>query len=149
VWVLCDVYENDLHRVHLGDAAEVQLVAIPDRTFTARIGNISTVLDPATRSAKVRLELANPGGEMRAGMFATATFRSHTEQRLPSVPATAIIRLHDKDWVFVALGGNRFRRLQVQTGPLDGVHLVVAGGLAEGTQVVANALQFSSAAGMD
>ena len=114
VWVLCDVYENDLHRVRLGDPAEVRLNAFPDRVFTGRVGNISTVLDPSTRTAKVRLELANPGGLMRTGMFATATFRSRTEQMRPMVPTTAILRLHDKDWVFVPLGGNRFRRLEVR-----------------------------------
>ena len=75
------------------------------------------MLDPSTRTAKVRLELANPGGLMRAGMFATATFRSRTEQLRPMVPTTAILRLHDKDWVFVPLGGNHFRRLEVQARP--------------------------------
>ena len=65
VWVVCDVYENDLHRVRMGDPAEVRLNAFPDRVFTGRVGNISTVLDPSTRTAKVRLELANPGGLMR------------------------------------------------------------------------------------
>jgi cobalt-zinc-cadmium efflux system membrane fusion protein len=150
VWVLCDVYENDLHRVRLGDSAEVRLNAFPDRAFAGRVGNISTVLDPSTRAAKVRLELANPGGVMRAGMFATATFRSRTEQMQPTIPATAIMRLHDKDWVFVPLGGNRFRRLEVQAGPVSsGGFQVVLSGLTEGGKVVANALQFASAAGME
>ena len=150
VWVLCDVYENDLRRVHVGDSAEVRLSAFPDRVLTGRVGNISTVLDPSTRTAKVRLELANPGGLMRAGMFATATFRSQTEQMQPMIPTTAIIRLHDKDWVFVPLGGNRFRRQEIQTGPVSSAGLqIVLGGLGVGSKVVANALQFSSAAGME
>ena len=150
VWVLCDVYENDLHRVRLGDSAEVRLNAFPDRAFAGRVGNISTVLDPSTRAAKVRLELANPGGVMRAGMFATAIFRSRTEQMQPTIPTTAIMRLHDKDWVFVPLGGNRFRRLEVQAGPASsGGFQVVLSGLTEGGKVVANALQFASAAGME
>ena len=150
VWVLCDVYENDLHGVHLGDSAEVRLNAFPDRVFTGRAGNISTVLDPLTRTAKVRLELSNPGGLMRAGMFATATFRSRTKQMRPMVPTTAVLRLHDKDWVFVPLEGNRFRRLEVQAGPASsGGSQVILSGLAEGGKVVANALQFASAAGME
>ena len=66
------------------------------------------------------------------------------------VPTTAIMRLHDKDWVFVPLGGNRFRRLEVQTGPdVPGGFQVVSSGLTEGGKVVANALQFASAAGME
>ncbi|MGA3323323.1 MAG: efflux RND transporter periplasmic adaptor subunit [Terriglobia bacterium] len=150
VWVLCDVYENDLHRVHLGDSATVRLIAFPDRVFAGRVGNISTVLDPSTRTAKVRLELANSGGLMRAGMFANAAFRSRTEQLRPMLPTTAILRLHDKDWVFVPLGGNRFRRLEVQAGAVSsGGFQVVLSGLAAGEKVVANALQFASAAGME
>ncbi len=149
VWLLCDVYENDLDRVHLGDTGEVRLTAIPERTFTGRVGNISTVLDPATRSAKVRLELSNPNGQMRAGMFATATFRSRTEQMRPTVPTTAVIRLHDKDWVFVPLGGERFRQVEVQTGATGDNYQVIQSGVASGQKVVANALQFSTAAGME
>jgi cobalt-zinc-cadmium efflux system membrane fusion protein len=150
VWVLCDVYENDLHRVQVGDPAEVRLNAFPDRTFAGRVRNISTVLDPSTRAAKVRLELANSGGLMRAGMFATAAFRSRTAQSRPMVPTTAILRLHDKDWVFVPLGGNRFRRLEVQAGPASsGGFQAILGGLTDGEKVVANALQFASAAGME
>jgi cobalt-zinc-cadmium efflux system membrane fusion protein len=150
VWVVCDVFENDLHRVRLGDSAEVRLNAFPDRVFTGRVRNISTVLDPAMRTAKVRLELANRGGLMRAGMFATATFRPRTAHLQPTVPTTAIMRLHDKDWVFVPLGGNRFRRLEVQAGPVSpGGYQVILSGLAGGGKVVANALQFASAAGME
>lgn len=150
VWVLCDVYENDLHRVQMGEPAEVRLAAFPDRTFAGRVGNISTVLDPATRTAKVRLELANPGGLMRSGMFATATFRSRTKQLRTVIPTTAIMRLHDKDWVFVPQEEKHFRRQEIQAGPVvAGGFQVVTSGLTEGGKVVANALQFASAAGME
>ncbi len=147
VWVLCDVYENNLAEVRLGDFAEVRLNAYPERVLRARISNISRVLDPATRTAKVRLELDNPGRLMRAGMFATATFYSRTEQLRPVVPVTAVLRLHDKDWVFRPQGGHWFRRLEIQAGPVlqDGFQEVL-GGLSPGDKVVANALQFSSAA---
>jgi cobalt-zinc-cadmium efflux system membrane fusion protein len=150
VWVLCDVYENDVSRVHLGDSAEVRLNAYPDHAFTGRVGNIGSVLDPTTRTAKVRLEIANSGSLMRAGMFATAVFQSSREQLRPVIPTSAIMRLHDKDWVFVPLGGKRFRRLAVQTGPVypDGFQVVLSG-LTEGSKVVTNALQFASAAGME
>jgi cobalt-zinc-cadmium efflux system membrane fusion protein len=100
VWVLCDVYENMLAQVHLGDFAEVRLAAYPDRPLRARVSNISRVLDPSTRAAKVRLELNNANHLMRAGMFATAIFRSKKEKLRPVVPASAVLRLHDKDWVF-------------------------------------------------
>ena len=150
VWVLCDVYENDLGRVQLGDPAEVRLNAFPGRVFAGRVRNISTVLDPSTRTAKVRLELANPRGLMRAGMFATATFRSRTAPMRPVIPTTAVLRLHDKDWVFVPLGRNQFRRVEVQAGPVSSAGFqVITSGLAVGGKVVTNALQFASAAGME
>jgi membrane fusion protein, heavy metal efflux system len=147
VWVLCDVYENMLPRVHVGDFAEVRLAAYPDRPLRARVGNISRVLDPSTRTAKVRLELDNPDRLMRAGMFVTAVFRSQQEQLRPVVPATAVLRLHDKDWVFRPEGGNRFRRTEIQAGGTtsDGMRLVFAG-LSAGDKVVSNALQFAGAA---
>jgi cobalt-zinc-cadmium efflux system membrane fusion protein len=147
VWVLCDVYENNLAQVHLGDLVEVRLNAFTDREFRGRVSNISRVLDPTTRTAKVRLELNNPGNVMRAGMFATAIFRSQTEQLRTVVPVTAVLRLHDKDWVFKPEGGLRFRRLEIQAGRVlsDGLQEVLSG-LAPGDKVVANALQFSNAA---
>jgi cobalt-zinc-cadmium efflux system membrane fusion protein len=150
VWVLCDVYENDLSRVRLGDSAEVRLNAFPDRIFHGRVGNISQVLDPATRTAKVRLELSNSGHVMRAGMFATAIFRSQAGLLWPMVPTTAIMRLHDKDWVFSPLDGHQFRRREVQAGPVSGDGFqVILRGLAPGDKVVSNALQFASAAGTE
>lgn len=147
VWVLCDVYEDALVRVHTGDIAEVRLNALPDRVFQAKVGNISRVLDANTRTAKVRVELVNTGGVFRFGMFATASIRSKKELDQPVLPASAILRLHDKDWVFVPLGGNKFRRTEVKLGQVlqDGNQQIL-GGLQVHDKVVANALQFSNAA---
>jgi membrane fusion protein, heavy metal efflux system len=146
VWVLCDVYENDLSKVRLGDIAEVRLNAYPDRVFRATVGNISQVLDPTTRTAKVRVELANSGGLFRPQMFATVKFTSReTYQRL-LLPATAILRLHDKDWVFVRTDARSFRLTQVQGGETapDGTQEILSG-VQPDDQVVSNALEFSSA----
>ena len=147
VWVLCDVYENNLAQVQVGDFAEVRLNAYPNRVFRARVINISRVLDPATHTAKVRLELDNPDGLMRAGMFVTATFRSQTERTVMAVPSTAVLRLHDRDWVFRSEGGGKFRRTPIQAGPVapDNSQEVLSG-LSPGTHVVVDALQFSNAA---
>ncbi len=150
VWVLCDVYENDLPKVNLGDSADVRLEAYPDRVFRAHVGNISRVLDPATRTAKVRLDLANPGRIMRVGMFVTATFHGKAREAVPAVPATAVLRLHDQDWVFVPQGGNLFRRLPVHAGAVLSDHWQeILSGLEPGQRVVADALQFASAAAME
>ena len=103
VWVLCDVYENDLPAVVEGDSAEVRLNAFPDRVFHGRIGNIGKILDPNLRSAKVRIELRNPG-IMRVGMFATATFFGQRGQSHAALPSSAVLHLHDRDWIFIPGG---------------------------------------------
>jgi len=145
VWVLCDVYENQLGQVRLGDTAAVRLNAFPERPLTARVSNISRVLDAATRTAKVRLELSNPDGLLRPGMFATVVFTAHRLEPRAMVPASAVLRLHDRDWVFVPGGGPRFRRVEIQAGALtpDGLAAVLRG-VAPGDHVVANALQLSN-----
>jgi cobalt-zinc-cadmium efflux system membrane fusion protein len=147
VWMLCDVYENDLAQVHLGDFGEVRLSAYPDRPLRGRVSNIGRILDPNTRSAKVRVEMDNPRGMLRPGMFATAKFVSQTSRERMVVPASAILRLHDKDWVFRREGERRFRRMEVRAGPAgaDGRQEILPGALKPGDEIAANALQFSSA----
>lgn len=143
VWVICDVYENDLPAVRVGDVADVQLNAYPDRTFKGRVSNIGKILDPNTRAAKVRIELANPG-IMRAGMFVTATFYGLHGNVYAIVPSNAILHLHDRDWVFVPAGNGQFRRTEVQSGKLIGPRQVILSGIAPGQQVVNNALALSA-----
>jgi cobalt-zinc-cadmium efflux system membrane fusion protein len=146
VWVLCDVYENELGQVRVGDTASVRLNAFPDQPLKARVGNISRVLDSMTRTAKVRLELANPDGLLRPGMFATVVFTAQRIEPRAMVPASAVLRLHDRDWVFVPDNGRGFRRVEIQAGSLapDGLQAVLRG-VSPGQQVVANALQLSNA----
>ena len=147
VWVVCDVYEDMLSRVHVGDAAEITLNAYPDQKFPGKVVNISEVLDPTTRSAKVRIELANPEGLMRAGMFVTATFKGRQLIERVVIPTSAVVHLHDKDWVFVPVGDKQFRRIALQLGPQTNDGFVqVTGGLQPQQKVATNALQLSSAA---
>jgi cobalt-zinc-cadmium efflux system membrane fusion protein len=144
VWILCDVFENDLANVHLGETAEIRLNAYPDKVFLGRISNVSPVLDPTLRSAKVRIEVVNPG-LMRVGMFVTATFHGQKKEMHVAVPATAILHLHDRDWVYVAAGGNKFRRAEVTSGSmLPGNMQEILSGIKPGEQVVQNALVFQN-----
>ncbi len=144
VWVLCDVYENDLPTVRIGDSAEVRLDAYPDKIFSGRVSNIGPVLDPNMRTAKVRIEVHNPG-LMRVGMFATATFHGQRQERFAAVPATSIVHLHDRDWVYVPASDGQFRRMEVRAGEmLSGNMQVILGGISSGQQVVANALEFQN-----
>jgi cobalt-zinc-cadmium efflux system membrane fusion protein len=144
VWILCDVFENDLANVHLGESAEIRLNAYPDKVFFGRIGNVSPVLDPTLRSAKVRIEVANPG-LMRVGMFVTAMFHGQKKEVHSAVPATAVLHLHDRDWVYVAAGGKQFRRMEVTSGNmLPGDMQEILSGIQPGDQVVKNALVFQN-----
>jgi len=145
VWVVCDVFENDLGEVHMGDSAEIRLNAFPDHAFKGRVADISRVLDPNTRSAKVRIVLGNADGSLRPGMYAAATFRSHKLTNRVVVPATAIMRLHDKDWVFRKEGDKRFRKIAVQADGLapDGMQ-EIRDGVKPGDELVTNALEFST-----
>lgn len=146
VWVLCDVYENDLANVRLGEKAEVRLNAYPDQAFSGTIANIGPILDPNIRTAKVRLQMRNPG-LMRPGMFVTAVFHGHQKQKRAVVPATAVLHLHDRDWVYVPLQKDQFRRTEVVGGDMlpDKMQEIVSG-LSPGQQVVANALEFQNTA---
>jgi cobalt-zinc-cadmium efflux system membrane fusion protein len=140
VWIVCDVYENDLDAVRVGQYADIHLNAYPNQNFKGRIDNILPVLDPNIRTAKVRLEVANPG-TMRIGMFVTATFYGKQAETRAAIPATAILHLHDREWVYAPLTAGRFKRLEVQTGSmLPGSMQEVVSGLKPGDRVVSNAL---------
>lgn len=148
VWIICDVYENDLSQVHIGEYADIHLNAYPDRVLKGRISNIGPIMDPNIRTAKVRLEVENPG-LMRLGMFVTATFHGLQAETHAMVPATAILHLHDRDWVYTPADpqaeNGRFRRLEVVAGNmLPGNMQEVVSGLKPGTQVVSNALVLQS-----
>jgi len=142
IWVVCDVYENDMATVKIGDTAEIKLNAYPDRMFRGKVSNILPTLDPNLRTAKVRIEVQNPG-IMRLGMFVTATFRGQTSEMHTIVPASAILHMHDRDFVYVPAPDNKFRRVEVVGGDLLQDHTElqeVNSGIKPGQQVVTNAL---------
>lgn len=144
VWIVCDVYENNMAQVHPGEYADIHLAAYPDRIWKGRISNILPVVDPNIRTAKVRLEVENPG-VMRLGMFVTATFHGQSMERRAQVPATAILHLHDRDWVYTPVNENHFRRLEVVAGDLlPGDMQEIRSGLKAGDRVVGNALVLES-----
>ncbi len=144
VWILCDVYENDLANVRTGEYADVRLNAYPGKVFPARISQIGPILDPNTRTAKIRLELRNPGF-MRLGMFVTATFHGLQKQTRAVVPASAVLHLHDRDWVYVPAESKTFRRVEVTGGNmLAGNMQEILAGIAPGDRVVSNALVLQS-----
>jgi membrane fusion protein, heavy metal efflux system len=140
VWIVCDVYENDLDAVRVGEFADIRLNAYPNKTFKGRVDNILPVLDPSIRTAKVRIEVQNPG-EMRVGMFVTATFYGKQAETRAAVPASAILHLHDREWVYVPIGAGHFKRVEVVAGRVLPNNLQeITSGLKPGDQVVSNAL---------
>jgi cobalt-zinc-cadmium efflux system membrane fusion protein len=144
VWILCDVYENDLPFVRLGEYADVHINAYPDQVLRGRIG---TILDPNLRTAKVRLQVQNPG-MLRLGMFATATFYAPKKEAYATIPATAVLHLHDRKWVYEPVENGRFRRVEVVTGSMlpatPSEQQEIISGLKPGQQVVAKALDLQS-----
>jgi membrane fusion protein, heavy metal efflux system len=146
VWILCDVYENDLANVHIGETVEIRLNAYPDKVLRGRIGNIGPILDPNLRTAKVRIEVANPG-TMKIGMFVTATLHGEKKEIHAAIPADAILHLHDRDWVYVPAGDKSFRRVEVTAGEtLPNKMQEIVSGVHTGEQVVSNALVLQNTA---
>ncbi len=142
VWVICDVYENDMASVRLGDSADIHLNAYPDLAMKGTVSNIGAILDPNIRTAKVRLEVRNPG-MLRVGMFASATFRGQKTEMHTIIPASAILHMHDRDFVYVPAPGSKFRRMEIVGGdvlPNDTSLQEVKSGLQPGQPVVTNAL---------
>ncbi len=144
VWIVCDVYENDMSFIHLGEFADVHLAAYPKVVLKARIANIAPTLDPNIRTEKVRLEVDNTG-LLRFGMFVTATFRGTEKQLHATVPADAVLHLHDRDWVYAPAANNEFRRIEVVGGKmLPGGLQEINSGIQAGQKVVSNALVLQS-----
>lgn len=148
VWVVCDVYENDLSTVHTGESAEVRFDAFPNQPRSGTISDIGSILDPTIRTAKVRIQVQNPDRNLRIGMFATAVFRNARPAHAIAIPATAVLHLHDAEFVFMpADGAGNFRQIQIHTGSsLQGNTVEVLSGLSAGQQVVADALELQNAA---
>lgn len=140
VWIICDVYENDLGNVHVNETADIRLNAYPDTKLTGRISNIGPILDATIRTAKVRIEVKNPG-LVKIGMFVTATFHGQKKEMHAAVPADAILHMHDREWVYVPAGDKKFRRLEVTPGEtLPNKMQEIVSGLQPGQQVVGKAL---------
>ncbi|WP_263351033.1 efflux RND transporter periplasmic adaptor subunit [Acidicapsa acidisoli] len=145
VWIVCDVYESDMSNVHIGQPVDIKLNAYPDKVLKGAISNIGSILDPNIRTAKVRIEVANPGEMMRPGMFATATLYSKEKRNYTAVPASAIVHLHDRDWVFIPVQ-EKFKRIQVVSGEqLPNDMQEILSGLQPDQQIATNAINLQNA----
>jgi membrane fusion protein, copper/silver efflux system len=138
VWVLADVYESELRFVQEGMAATLELNAFPNRVFKGRVVFVDPLLDPRTRTVKVRLNFPNPSGELRPEMFGEVTLRGAPRAAL-RVPSDAVIDSGTEKVVFVASGAGKFEPRKVAQGVSDGQHVEITHGLALGERVVTRA----------
>ena len=130
VWVLCDVYENDLPNIALGQDVRVVVDGYPDRPLSGKFSQIDPSLDL---------------GFLKLGMFANATFTAKTKEPRPVVPTSSILLLHDRNWVYIPDGGDRFHRVEVTLGAvLSGNRQELLSGVRTGQLVVSNVLQLES-----
>jgi len=145
VWVVCDVYENDIPNVKIGDPAEVSFNSFPGMALKGTVSNIGPILDPNIRTAKVRIEVRNPGS-LRVGMFATASFVSQKREARTAIPMSAVLRLHDRDWVYIPAPDNKFQRIEVIAGDtLPNGMQELKTGVQPGQKVVLNPLALQNA----
>jgi HlyD family secretion protein len=135
VRLVANVVEKDLAELQTGDATRVQVDAYPGETFTGRIARVSPVLDPATRTAPIEIEVPNPDFRLKPGMYARVSITTDTNKEALVVPSAAIADLGGRRGVFQALNGAAvFRTVQVGSELPNMVEIV--GGLEEGDQVI-------------
>jgi cobalt-zinc-cadmium efflux system membrane fusion protein len=140
VWVLGDVYEIDLARVHVGAPAEVTVVAYPDKVFKGAVDWVSGSLDPTTRTAKVRCTFQNPDRLLRPMMYSTVRI-SVDQKKAIAIPRSAVVRLAEYKVVFIDLGEAegrvRFERVPIDVAETGSTQwLEVRHGLEVGQKVV-------------
>jgi len=138
VWVLADLYEMDLGRVHAGDAAGFSAGALPGRTFAGRVDFVYPTVSSETRTVKLRVTLENPRGELRPGMYGSVIVSAGGANVLV-IPGESVVHTGESDYVFLARAGGHFEPRLVTVGVQDGDHVQILKGLAEGDTVVASA----------
>ncbi len=138
VWVYAQVFQDDLGRVKVGDPAEITVDAYPGRTFHGRVGFIWPEVDPATRTAKVRIEAANPGMTLSLGMFVNVRIVLPMGRRL-TIPASGAYQTGTRWIAFLDSGGGHYIPREIQVGPRAGADLVVLSGLKAGDHIVTSA----------
>jgi cobalt-zinc-cadmium efflux system membrane fusion protein len=136
VWVQADVFERDLHSIAAGEKADVTTAAYPDDHFSAEVARIGAVVDPQTRTAKIRFVTANPGLRLKPGMFTTATLQIPGSTTALTAPAKAVFVEGGRSFTYVQTGRREFERREVDATPDGGNRVRVNRGLSTGDRVV-------------
>ena len=135
IWVTANVQEKDIHYVHKGDPATATFGAYPSETFKGKVLFVADVLDPDTRTAKVRIAYANTDGRLRPAMFATVTLKTWDTQEL-TVPTTALVLVGEHTTVFVQVAANTYEQRSVIAGEQQGTRTIVKSGVQAGDKVL-------------
>ncbi len=139
LWILADIYEYELFKIGLGDQVRVTFDYLPGKVYTGKVSFIYPTLDTKTRTIKVRIDLPNPNGELKPGMFASVDIRGKSFGIHPLVPEQAILRSGRVNTVIVALGGGKFKPVQVELGAYSKGYYQVLSGLKAGKRIVTSA----------
>ncbi len=139
LWILADVYEYELPKISLGDKAKVTFDYLPGKAYNGKISFIYPVLDTKTRTIKVRIDLPNPKGELKPGMFASVDIKGNNLGEYPLVPEQAILRSGRQNTVIIALGKGKFKPAQIELGAYSNGYYQVLSGLQAGTKIVTSA----------
>jgi Cu(I)/Ag(I) efflux system membrane fusion protein len=143
VWVLFDVYENDMPWAKVGSAVSFTIQALPGETFTGRVAFIDPVINPATRVAMARVEISNPGRKLKPEMFASGVIKTRLNANKESLmaPKSAVMWTGERSVVYVKKATDKgvvFRMQEVGLGPLVGDYYVIKSGLEPGTEIAVN-----------
>ena len=136
LWVVADIYENDLRLISQGQRAEVTTAAYPNERFTAELSRISDVVDPTTRTVKVRFVVSNPAGRLKPEMFASVKIFINEQASIITVPANAVFTEGGKNYVYVQTGTTEFTRRTVEVLPDPSGRMRVTSGIKSGEKVV-------------
>jgi Cu(I)/Ag(I) efflux system membrane fusion protein/cobalt-zinc-cadmium efflux system membrane fusion protein len=140
VWVNADIYEFEVPWVKVGQLAQVELPFVPGRVFVGKVSFVYPYLEPKTRTAQLRIVLANPGFELKPDMYANVRIETEPVANVLAIPDHAVLNSGKGQTVFVALGEGRFEPRAVQTGVTnDEGYIQILSGLSEGEQVVTSA----------
>ncbi len=141
VWVIASVYESDINKIHIGDNVIVNTLSTPDKNYPGKIDKIYDVLDPASRTMKVRISMNNPHNELKPEMFAVINVKGKSEGRMLSIPSKAVVLDDSKQYVVVKKDKQQLIIKPVQVTKRIGDKSFVTG-LNEGDQVVTNSQVF-------
>lgn len=139
VWVVADVFEQDIGLVKTGAKARIRINAYPDKEFTGTVTYVYPTLKPETRTVPVRVELVNPGLLLKPAMFAQVELAVGAKTKVVTVPLSAVIDSGTRQMVLLSLGEGRFEPREVKLGSRSDSHVEVLEGVKAGDSVVSSA----------